>query len=286
MALVGRGRLRLLPLAATVQPEVSSPGLRPFLAEPRNPGLHRPPLRCGPAGAAKQAPASNQPSRPRMSAGFGQPQEKHHGKHRHIQEVRRHNYTGEIVTMSLQKKNVTIVAEPASENENAPSHRVFVGRGRDRRRLAQDQQGRPRLPLDQARRSQLHRPDLRQPVRRRRWQDLQLDLVTRPHLERQLTQAPTPRPALPGGALACSSKERNGNGILELAERAVRSRQRHCRQLVATPRDINPATGLPMVGGIGSIDMVGNPFGTNQDHWHSHDGIPGHSSHDGSFDSW
>ena len=38
------------------------------------------------------------------------------------------NYTGEIVTMSLQKKNVTIVAEDASENENAPSHRVFVAK--------------------------------------------------------------------------------------------------------------------------------------------------------------
>ena len=37
-------------------------------------------------------------------------------------------YTGEIVTMSLQKKNVTIVAEEANDNENAPSHRVFVGR--------------------------------------------------------------------------------------------------------------------------------------------------------------
>ena len=36
-------------------------------------------------------------------------------------------YQGEIVTMSLQKKNVTIVPEEASENENAPSHRVFVG---------------------------------------------------------------------------------------------------------------------------------------------------------------
>ena len=38
------------------------------------------------------------------------------------------NYTGEIVTMSLQKKNVTIVGEEASENENAPSHRVFVAK--------------------------------------------------------------------------------------------------------------------------------------------------------------
>jgi uncharacterized protein (DUF736 family) len=38
------------------------------------------------------------------------------------------DYQGEIVTMSLQKKNVTIVAEEASENENAPSHRVFVAK--------------------------------------------------------------------------------------------------------------------------------------------------------------
>jgi uncharacterized protein (DUF736 family) len=37
------------------------------------------------------------------------------------------NYTGEIVTMSLQK-NVHLVAEEASENENAPSHRVFVAK--------------------------------------------------------------------------------------------------------------------------------------------------------------
>ena len=36
-------------------------------------------------------------------------------------------YKGEIVTMSVQQKNVRIVPED-SDNENAPSHRVFVGR--------------------------------------------------------------------------------------------------------------------------------------------------------------
>ena len=36
-------------------------------------------------------------------------------------------YKGEIVTMSVQQKNVRIVPE-ANDNENAPSHRVFVGR--------------------------------------------------------------------------------------------------------------------------------------------------------------
>ena len=38
------------------------------------------------------------------------------------------SYKGEIVTMSVQTKNVRIVPEEAGDNENAPSHRVFVGR--------------------------------------------------------------------------------------------------------------------------------------------------------------
>ena len=39
------------------------------------------------------------------------------------------DYHGEIITLSLQAKGVRIVAEQnRSSNENAPSHRVFVGR--------------------------------------------------------------------------------------------------------------------------------------------------------------
>ena len=38
------------------------------------------------------------------------------------------DFQGEIVTMSVQTKNVRIVAEEGTANENAPSHRVFVGR--------------------------------------------------------------------------------------------------------------------------------------------------------------
>ena len=37
-------------------------------------------------------------------------------------------YKGEIVTMSVQQKNVRVVRESETANENAPSHRVFVGR--------------------------------------------------------------------------------------------------------------------------------------------------------------
>ncbi len=37
-------------------------------------------------------------------------------------------FTGELVTLNLKAKNVRLAAEPASSTENAPTHRVFVGR--------------------------------------------------------------------------------------------------------------------------------------------------------------
>ena len=37
-------------------------------------------------------------------------------------------YVGEIVTLSFQAKNVRMVPETNGSNENAPSHRVYVGR--------------------------------------------------------------------------------------------------------------------------------------------------------------
>jgi uncharacterized protein (DUF736 family) len=37
-------------------------------------------------------------------------------------------FVGEIVTLSVQAKNVRIVPEESSANGNAPSHRGFVGR--------------------------------------------------------------------------------------------------------------------------------------------------------------
>ena len=37
-------------------------------------------------------------------------------------------YTGEIVTLSVQAKNVRIVPEETRPSENAPSHRVFAGK--------------------------------------------------------------------------------------------------------------------------------------------------------------
>jgi len=37
-------------------------------------------------------------------------------------------YQGEIVTLSVQARGVRIVPEDNRQNDNAPSHRVFVGR--------------------------------------------------------------------------------------------------------------------------------------------------------------
>ena len=37
-------------------------------------------------------------------------------------------YVGEIVTLNVQAQNVRIVPEHSTSGENAPSHRVFVGR--------------------------------------------------------------------------------------------------------------------------------------------------------------
>jgi len=37
-------------------------------------------------------------------------------------------FAGEIVTLSLQARNVRIVPDTRSSGENAPSHRIFVGR--------------------------------------------------------------------------------------------------------------------------------------------------------------
>jgi uncharacterized protein (DUF736 family) len=38
------------------------------------------------------------------------------------------DFQGEIITLSLQAKGVRIVAEVNRSNDNAPSHRIYVGR--------------------------------------------------------------------------------------------------------------------------------------------------------------
>src|SRR5258708_5349774 len=57
-------------------------------------------------------------------------------------------YQGEIVTLSVQAKGVRIVPEPNRGNDNAPSHRVFVGRAEIGAAWSKESnEGRPYLSL-------------------------------------------------------------------------------------------------------------------------------------------
>jgi uncharacterized protein (DUF736 family) len=107
--------------------ELSSPGLRPFLASQESPA---------PPSSARAA------GRKGCAGGRPGPDDRHRGRDgRGLESQRRTDmatigtfkksgseYAGEIVTLSVQAKNVRIVPEEGSTSENAPSHRVFVGR--------------------------------------------------------------------------------------------------------------------------------------------------------------
>jgi len=57
-------------------------------------------------------------------------------------------YQGDIVTLSVQAKGVRIVPEANRSNENAPSHRVFVGRAEIGAAWSKESnEGRPYLSL-------------------------------------------------------------------------------------------------------------------------------------------
>ena len=138
--------------------------------------------------------------RGRDGRGLETVKENSHGDHRHLQEDPVTNSPGDIVTLSLQAKNVRIVPENRS-NENGPSHRVFVGRVEIGAAWSKrSNEGRDYL-WPQARRSELHRADLRQPLRRRGRRGLQPDLVPRPRPTATGTTKTLPRPAMPGGAI-------------------------------------------------------------------------------------
>lgn len=48
---------------------------------------------------------------------------------------------------------------------------------------------------------------------------------------------------------------------------------------------INPANGLPMINGIGSVDIAGNVFGTDANNNSSHSDLTSSISNDSIFDS-
>ena len=50
--------------------------------------------------------------------------------------------------------------------------------------------------------------------------------------------------------------------------------------------DINPATGLPMIGGCGGVDVEGNPYGTDINDTFGNDDWSSSSPSDDSFSSF
>ena len=61
-----------------------------------------------------------------------------------------HEFQGEIVTLSVQAKGVRIVPETNRASDNAPSHRVYVGRVEIGAAWSKRSKRRPRLSLGQA----------------------------------------------------------------------------------------------------------------------------------------
>ncbi len=154
--------------AATAAVRLSSPGLRPFLA--RQESLTAAILRCASARrwVRRRSPsACRSPSRPRWSRARTP---RVPGRDRHPERPD-------------QGRPHRPRDQPGQRKRPQPSG--LCRPRRDRGRLVEALQRGPRLPLGQAGRSELHRPDLRQPRRGRR--DLQPHLVPQPQAERRVS---------------------------------------------------------------------------------------------------
>ena len=111
-------------------------------------------------------------------------------------------FIGEIVTLSFQAKNVRMVPETNGTNENAPSHRVYVGRAEIGAAWSKrSNEGRNYLSV------KLDDPSFNAPIyanlfdeRRRR--ELHAHLVPRPQGQRRLSRPPDTPPGPPGGVLS------------------------------------------------------------------------------------
>lgn len=75
----------------------------------------------------RSPPARRSPSRPQRCGLETEFKEKTHGDNGTFKRAGNNEFTGEIVTLSLQTKNVRVVPETNRSGDSAPSHRVFVG---------------------------------------------------------------------------------------------------------------------------------------------------------------
>src|ERR1700756_1254671 len=111
-------------------------------------------------------------------------------------------FTGELVTLSLKAKNVRLVEEAASSNENAPTHWAFVGRVEIGAAWAKrSNEGRPYLSV------KLDDPSFTGPIYANLIEDedgMTHPLIWSPPAARPSGDCPAqnvPRPAGPGGPL-------------------------------------------------------------------------------------
>ena len=187
--------------AATASARLSSPGGEPpFLARQERSSGRRPPRCCGPqAGAASVASGPWTAIEAAMGAGL---------------ETLKGTSPWRPSAPSRRAATATPATSPPSRsrprasgspprrnrsNDNAPTHRVFVGKAEiGAAWTKRSNEGRDYLSVKLGR-PELHRPDLRQPLRRRRRRHLLADLVApQREAQRRLSPITPPRPGPPG----------------------------------------------------------------------------------------
>jgi uncharacterized protein (DUF736 family) len=104
---------------------LSSPGLRPFLASQES--LAAAIRRSGPERCVVDRLRPVDRHRGRGGRGLEQPRRNDMATIGSFKKSG-NEFQGEIVTLSVQAKGVRIVPETSRTSDNAPSHRVFVGR--------------------------------------------------------------------------------------------------------------------------------------------------------------
>jgi uncharacterized protein (DUF736 family) len=108
--------------------ETFFPWASPIPREPRKSPRRHPPLRSGPKrGASSIAFGLQIAIEAAMVAGLEQQRRSDMASIGTFKKSG-NEYQGEIVTLSVQTKGVRIVPETNRASENAPSHRVYVGR--------------------------------------------------------------------------------------------------------------------------------------------------------------
>ena len=180
--------------AATAGPDFLPLGQRPFLARQQRPAPPSSASLRARAAASAVAPASPIAIEAATVAGS---RAKRRTDMATIGTFKKSGseYVGEIVTLSVQAKNVRIVPEETAGRRQRPQPPRLRRPRRDRRRLVEALERGPRLPEPQARRSELHRSDLRQPLRRHRRRGrggYSPHLVARPPAERRLSRDRAP----------------------------------------------------------------------------------------------